>query len=142
MSLLSIKKVLRNPQNIIGQYLCCLSLEMFWSVACTTDYMITLSTLSPQTAQYLYLSQQGFLRRRSCDTQLLSVLHIIGQSFDENIQTDVIYLDFTKAFDSVAHKILLHKIASYGVTDLFYDWFVGYLTGRRQRLVVNGATSR
>ena len=86
-------------------------------------------------------SQHGFLRRKSCVTQLLSVLHIIGQFLDKNIQTDVIYLDFTKAFDSVDHQILLHKLASYGVTGQLYNWFVNYLSGRRQRVVVNGATS-
>ena len=86
-------------------------------------------------------SQHGFLRRKSCVTRLLSVLHIIGQFLDKNIQTDVIYLDFAKAFDSVDHQILLHKLASYGVTGQLYNWFVDYLSGRRQRVVVNGVTS-
>ena len=86
-------------------------------------------------------AQHGFLRRRSCVTQLLSVLHTIGQSLDKNIQTDVIYLDFAKASDSVDHQILLHKLASYGVSGQLYDWFVDYLSGRRQRVVVDGATS-
>ena len=60
-------------------------------------------------------SQHGFLRQRSCITQLLSVLHTIGQSLDKNIQTDTIYLDFAKAFDSVDHQFLLQKLKSYGV---------------------------
>ena len=60
---------------------------------------------------------------------------------DKNIQTDVIYLDFAKASDSVDHQILLHKLASYGVSGQLYDWFVDYLSGRRQRVVVDGATS-
>ena len=48
---------------------------------------------------------------------------------------------YAKAFDPVDHQILFHKLASYGVTDQFCDWFVDYLSGRRQRVVVNGATS-
>ena len=43
--------------------------------------------------------QHGFLRQRSCVTQLLFLLHDIGKSLDKNIQTDIIYLDFAKAFD-------------------------------------------
>jgi hypothetical protein len=54
--------------------------------------------------------QHGFLRGRSCDTQLLSVLHSIGQCLDKNVQTDVLYLDLAKAFDSVDHQILLKKL--------------------------------
>jgi hypothetical protein len=51
--------------------------------------------------------QHGFLRNRSCVTQLLSVLHSIGQKLDRNEQTDIVYLDFAKDFDSVDHSILL-----------------------------------
>ena len=44
--------------------------------------------------------QHGFLPNRSCVTQLLLVLHTVGQSLDNNIQSDMIYLDFAKAFAS------------------------------------------
>ena len=47
---------------------------------------------------------------RSCVTQLLGVLHDIGKSLDNNRQVDVLYLDFSKAFDSVDHAILLQKL--------------------------------
>lgn len=86
--------------------------------------------------------QHGFLKNRSCVTQLLSVLHIIGQYLDKNIQTDLIYLDFAKAFDSVDHKILLAKLNAYGVSGQLLDWFTDYLTGRVQRVVVDGAASQ
>ena len=45
--------------------------------------------------------KHGFLPNRSCVTQFLSVLHTVGQSLDNNIQSDMIYLDFAKAFDTV-----------------------------------------
>ena len=70
--------------------------------------------------------QHGFLRNRSCVTQLLSVLHTIGDDLDRNTQTDVLYLDFAKAFDSVDRAILLQKLRSYG---------------RTQRVVVDGVAS-
>ena len=86
-------------------------------------------------------SQHGFLRQRSCITQLLSVLHTIGQSLDKNIQTDIIYLDFAKAFDSVDHQFLLQKLKSYGVRGKLYNWFANYLSGRCQRVVIDGTAS-
>ena len=86
--------------------------------------------------------QHGFLRNRSCVTQLLSVLHTIGKNLDKNTQTDIVYLDFEKAFDSVDHSILLQKLKCYGVTGNILGWFADYLNNRRQRVVVDGVASR
>ena len=86
-------------------------------------------------------AQHGFLRKRSCVTQLLSVFHTIGHDLDKNIQTDILYLDFAKAFDSVDHAIVLEKLRGYGVTGSVLGWFADYLNGRIQRVVVDGVTS-
>ena len=43
-------------------------------------------------------------------TQLLSVLQTIGQHLDKNAQTEVLNLDFAKAFDSVDHAVLIKKL--------------------------------
>ena len=75
-------------------------------------------------------AQHGFLHGRSCVTQLLSTLHHIGQLLDKNIQTDVLFLDFAKAFDSVDHDILLKKLKAYGISGNLYNWFTDYLRGR------------
>ena len=88
------------------------------------------------------LSQHGFLKNRSCVTQLLSVLHAIGEALDKNIQSDLIYLDFAKAFDSVDRSIVLAKLNAYGVSGPLFAWFTDYLTGRAQRVVVEGAASK
>ena len=85
--------------------------------------------------------QHGFLKNRSCTTQLVQVLHTLGQNLDKNIQTDVIYLDFSKAFDSVDHRIILSKLKSHGVEGRCLDWFSDYLTDRTQRVVVDGVAS-
>ena len=76
-----------------------------------------------------------------CVTQLLSVLHNTGQSLDKNIQTDIIYLDFAKAFDPVDHDILLHKLKLYGVSGHLHEWFADDLSGRCQRVVIDGVVS-
>ena len=75
-------------------------------------------------------SQHGFLRNLSCVTQLLSSFHSTGHDLDTNTQTDILYLDFTKAFDSVDHNILLEKLRCYGVRGSVFDWFANYLSGR------------
>ena len=86
--------------------------------------------------------QHGFVRKRSCVTQLLSVFHTIGENLDKNIQTDILYLDFAKAFDSVDHSTLLVKLKSYGVTRKLLNWLADYLHGRLQRVVVDGVASQ
>ena len=86
--------------------------------------------------------QHGFLRNRSCVTQLLSVLHTIDRNLDKNVQTDVIYLDFAKAFDTVDHYVLLSTLKAYGVSGQLLTWFANYLSGRLQRVVIDGATSQ
>ena len=73
--------------------------------------------------------------------QLLDTLHQIGNLLDQNIQTDVLILDFAKAFDSVDHRILLKKGRRYGIIGNLHNWFTDYLHNRSQRVVIEGATS-
>ena len=56
--------------------------------------------------------QHGFRAKRSCETQLLSTINDIAVNLDEGKQTDVILLDFSKAFDRNAHMRLCHKLRS------------------------------
>jgi hypothetical protein len=93
-------------------------------------------------SQLITPHQHGFLRNRSCVTQLLSVLHSIGQILDKNEQTDIVYLDFAKAFDSVDHSILLQKLKCDRMTGRLLNWLVDYLNNRHQRVVVDGAASQ
>jgi len=54
---------------------------------------------------------------------------------------DVIFLDFSKAFDNVPHSILLDKLSSCGMSRFTVRWVKNWLKGSAQRLVVNGACS-
>ena len=58
------------------------------------------------------------------------------------MQTDIIYLDFAKTFDSADNNILLAKPRAYGVSGQFLKWLKNYLSGRVQRVVVDGADSQ
>lgn len=85
--------------------------------------------------------QHGFRQRRSCTTQLVGVFHDVGKALDCGKETDMIYLDFSKAFDSVPHQKLLFKLQHHGISGSLLSWFSDYLKGRRQRVVVEGASS-
>ena len=60
---------------------------------------------------------------------------------DEGKAVDVVYLDFSKAFDTVSHSILLQKLAAHGLDRYTLCWVRNWLEGRAQRVVVNGVKS-
>ena len=60
---------------------------------------------------------------------------------DEGDGVDVIYLDFSKAFDKVPHRRLISKLTSHGIDGELKEWIREWLTGRKQRVGVNGAMS-
>lgn len=100
-----------------------------------------LNKLIPELSGLLSTLQHGFIGGRSCVTQLLTVLHDLGASLDTGMESDVIYLDFSKAFDSVPHARLLHKLSWFGIQGPLHAWFADYLTLRSQRVLVDGAFS-
>ncbi|MDD9361971.1 MAG: reverse transcriptase family protein, partial [Anaplasma sp.] len=60
---------------------------------------------------FFHPSQHGFRKGFSCETQLAIFLHDLHVNLDSNTQTDVIFLDFAKAFDKVPHKRLFLKLS-------------------------------
>ena len=89
----------------------------------------------------LYPFQHVFQKGKSCVTQLIEVLYDIGHALDRKLESDIIYLDFAKAFDSVCPAKLVLKLKTFGIDDPLLAWFYSYLTGRRQRVVINGTFS-
>ena len=82
-------------------------------------------------------SQHGFLKARSCLTNLLCFLEEITKWVDDGSPVDVVYLDFQKAFDKVSHQRLLLKLNAHGVI----NWIEKWLIHRRQRVIVDGEIS-
>ena len=87
--------------------------------------------------------QSGFIPGDSCVAQLLSITHEIYKSFDCNPSCDIrgTFLDISKAFDNVWQKGLIFKLKSYGVDGSHLKLIENCLTGRQQRVVLNGQTS-
>ena len=86
-------------------------------------------------------TQHGFMRGRSCLTNLLTYMEGVTRMLDEGKNVDIIYLDFAKAFDKVPHHRLIGKVASMGVEGRVKGWIQQWLEGRTQRVVINGRYS-
>ena len=85
--------------------------------------------------------QHGFIPGHSCVTQLLEVFDSWHQALDDKKSVDVVYLDFSKAFDSVPHHRLLSKLDSYGIKGNILSWIRAFLTERKQEVAIGGETS-
>ena len=86
--------------------------------------------------------QHGFLKNKSCTTQLTVFCDSLALSLNNNIRSDVIYFDFAKAFDSVNHDLILMKLKSLFSIDSYLLQFISkYLSGRKQNVVVGGFKS-
>ena len=86
-------------------------------------------------------SQHGFSSGRSCLTNLLIYLEQVTSEIDKGVPVDTLYLDFAKAFDKVPHLRLIEKIAANGIGGKISRWIKCWLTDRKQRVIVNNATS-
>ena len=80
--------------------------------------------------------------RRSTELSLASFNNDILESLSDESQTDVIYIDFAKAFDTVDHGIVLSKLASYNIDSGILKFFEAYLTDRTQQVRINKSFSR
>ena len=83
-------------------------------------------------------AQHGFRTGKSCLTQLLIHIDEILENGLQGLETDVIYLDFAKAFDKVDHEILIQKLISFGIDGPALAWLRNFLSGRYQTVLVNG----
>lgn len=91
--------------------------------------------------QFLTVHQHGFVRSRSTCTNLTVFVETLSEALDNHKQVDVVYTDFTKAFDKVSHTILLQKLTMYGYTGNMLEWIRSYLSDRIFNLVLNGYCS-
>ncbi len=91
--------------------------------------------------QILAWYQHGFRQQHSTESQLVITMEEFAKALDNNMQTDVQILDFSKAFDTVAHQRLLKKIDYYGIRNKTNAWIKTWLTTRTQRVVVEGEGS-
>ena len=88
-----------------------------------------------------YESQYGFLKNHSTEFAAMELTDKVIKDIDEKHITLVIFMDFSKAFDTLDHGILLRKLAYYGINGSALEWFTSYLTGRTQYVEIDGISS-
>jgi hypothetical protein len=111
---------------------CCKSMERM-VVARLTEYLEINDILSPH--------QYGFRSGRSTEDQLLLTYEDVGRWVDEGYVSDVIMLDFSKAFDVVSHAVLLSKLELLGICGSLLAWISAFLSDRVMSVCVSGCMS-
>ena len=117
-------------------------------ICCKTLEHILVSNINKHLALDSILAdcQHGFRSQRSCETQLGQFVHDIISNLDGAVnrghkQTDLIIMDFAKAFDKVPHRRLLHKLEYYGIRGSTHKWINSWLSWRTQQVVLDGQAS-
>ena len=114
--------------------LTCLPMKVF-------EYCIK-DLLMEKIGHKIDVNQHGFLPSKSCLTQLIPFSSNLALALNKSSQVDVIYFDFAKAFDSVNHDIILHKLKNqFGIDGLLLQFFKSYLQDREQKVVIDGCSS-
>ena len=131
------KKGLKSsPENYRPVSLTCIS--------CKLMEHIVLSHMSKHLSNHNIIveNQHGFREKRSCETQLLEAMHDWAECLNRTSQTDILMLDFSKAFDKVPHQRLAAKLHHYGIRGKTLCWIQGFLANREQSVTMNGCCSK
>ena len=89
--------------------------------------------------KFLRSSQHGFTKSKSCLTNPIAFYDGMSSWVYEGRAVDVVYCDFSNAFDSVSHNILLGKLRKSGQDEWSVRWIENWLNGRAQRVFISGA---
>lgn len=108
----------------------------------TFEHIITSNLVSHFSKNnILYELQHGFREKRSCETQLLMLVDELARNIQHGKQTDLVLLDFSKAFDKVSHDKLCYKLHQLGVQGRNLAWIRGFLSNRTQKVIIDGECS-
>jgi hypothetical protein len=113
------------------------------SVLCKMfEHIVTSNLATFLEANNLFCNDQfGFRKNRSCEFQLHRVCQDLAFILDNKEEADLVFLDFSKAFDKVSHPLLLHKLKAYGLQIDIVSLIKSFLANRTQRVVVDGWSS-
>ena len=116
------------------------------SVVCKMMETLITNAIQRHVSDYCLLNanQHGFVKGRSCVTQLMNVIYTWLRLLDRPSppKIDVIFFDFAKAFDLMPHDVLLRKLKSrFFISGKLWFWIQSFLTNRQQRVLYKGTTS-
>ena len=106
------------------------------------EHIVTTNVVSHMDHRnLLYDLQHGFRSKRSCETQLVTLVEDLIRNSLAGSQTDLVLLHFSKAFDKVSHQKLLLKLHQYGIRGPSLKWIQAFLSGRTQTVVMENEKS-
>ena len=112
-------------------------------ICCKIMEHIMLSHIAKHIAKnnIIINEQHGYRNKLSTITQLINTTTDWANTLNNKGQTDIIFLDFSKAFDKISHRFLLSKLHYYGIRNHTLSWIGAFLSNRTQTTVVNGVHS-
>ena len=113
------------------------------SILCKVlEHVVTTNVVSHMDKyNLLHDLQHGFRSKRSCETQLVTLIEDLMRNSRAGNQTDLVLLDFSKAFDRVSHQKLLLKLHRYGIRGPTLKWIQAFLSDWTQTVVIDNEKS-
>lgn len=90
-----------------------------------------------ETNSFFSIHQHGFRKNYSCETQLLAFTNDLFSAMDCLITVDCIFIDFSRAFDTVSHTLLLYKLSKLNLDPNILKWIECFLSNRTQFVTAN-----
>ena len=124
----------QNIENYRSMSLACISGKIMERIMYDELYSRTINLIDDR--------QHGFLRNKSCVTNMTNLIETLANAFMKKLPSDIIYFDFAKAFDTVNHDLLLKKLKSqYHIDGRMLKFFKNCLNNRNQRVVLDNCNS-
>ena len=93
------------------------------------------------TKKFLADNQYGFRKGLSTSSAIFEVLKSLGEGWNDNMFSGCVFIDFSRAFDSIDHNILFDNLELYGLDDTALNLMKSYMYSRKQTTTVNGFKS-
>lgn len=124
-----------SPENYRPVSLCCIPCKIMENIINTKimEHLVSKKLLTE--------NQFGFRKNKSCALQLLKCKNIWSKNLDVHNHMDAIYIDFSKAFDTVSHEKLIIKLKAYGIGNFCLNWIKAFLQNRSQVVKFGGSFS-
>ena len=89
----------------------------------------------------IYVSWYGFRNKHSCNDAVMELIGAIVKGWEKQESTIALFLDLSKAFNTLEHTVLYNRLEKYGIRGITLDWFKSYLTGRTLSVKIRVAAS-
>ena len=143
MSQLKIARVIpvykKGPRTVISNYRPISLLSVFNKIL--EKLMYNRLTKFLEKHEVLFSGQFGFRSNRSTSHAFLLITDKIQNAIENKLFSCGLFLDLSKAFDTVNHSILIRKLEYYGIRGVVKDWFCSYLTDRAQYVSIGDTSS-